>query len=97
MAEFAESFGDAATLEVLDIYAASEQPITGITAAALVAAIAGAKNAPGKVEFAASFAEAAERIAARAKAGDVIITLGAGNVSQAAAVVMGALKAGNRE
>jgi UDP-N-acetylmuramate--alanine ligase len=92
MAEFAEAFGHADTLQVLDIYAASEQPIAGITSAALVSAIAKSDDAPDHVEYAASFAEAAERLAKAAHHGDVVMTLGAGNVSQAAAVVMDALK-----
>jgi len=94
MAEFAEAFGHADTLQVLDIYAASEQPIPGITSAALVSAIAKSDDAPDQVEYASSFAEAAERLAKAAHHGDVVMTLGAGNVSQAAAVVMDALKAG---
>jgi len=93
LGEFAESFGDASTLEVLDIYAASEQPIANVTAQALVKAIASGSKPPQQVEYAGSIAEAAERIAARAKAGDAVITLGAGNVSQAGAVVLDALKA----
>src|ERR1700704_691988 len=36
MAEFARAFGDADRVEVLDIYAASEEPIAGVTAEALV-------------------------------------------------------------
>jgi len=94
MAEFADSFGDASSLEILNIYAASEKPIDGVTAQALVKAIANGGHAPAVVEYAADFAEAAERLAARAVEGDLILTLGAGNVSQAGAVVLEALKAG---
>src|SRR6267154_4039067 len=36
MTEFAGAFGDADTVQVLDIYAASEEPIPGVDAAALV-------------------------------------------------------------
>ncbi len=43
---------------------------------ALVAAIGGAG-----VHYAASFEEAAEAVAAEARAGDAILTLGAGNIS----------------
>jgi UDP-N-acetylmuramate--alanine ligase len=92
MAEFAESFGDADTVEILDIYAASEKPIAGITAQTLVDAIAKSKSRPKTVEYANGFAEAAARLAKAAKDGDVVLTLGAGNVSQAAAVMMEALK-----
>jgi len=92
MGEFAEAFGVAETVEVLDIYAASEQPIEGVTGEALVAAIAAGKSRPEMVEHAATQAEAAERLAKRAGEGDVILTLGAGNVSQAAALVLAALR-----
>jgi UDP-N-acetylmuramate--alanine ligase len=83
MAEFAGAFGDADTVQILDIYAASEEPIPGIDAAGLVKAI----HSNG-VEYAASFEAAAERAASQASAGDAILTLGAGNVSQIAAMVL---------
>ncbi len=86
MEEFASAFTGAASVEVLDIYPASEQPIPGIDAAALV----GAAAQPG-MRHAPSFAEAAERVAALAQDGDVVLTLGAGNVSQVAALVLAAL------
>jgi UDP-N-acetylmuramate--alanine ligase len=67
MEEFATAFGDADSLVVVDIYPASEQPIEGITAEALASRIRG--NAKSVV-YAKSFDEA------------VILTLGAGSVSQ---------------
>ena len=76
-------------MQVLDIYPASEQPIPGVTAEALVAAA----RQPG-MRHASSFAEAAERVAALAEDGDAVLTLGAGNVSQAAPMVLQALRAG---
>ena len=89
MEEFATSFDDAATVEVLDIYAASEEPIEGVTAQALVKAI-GREG----VEYARSAEDAVARIAARAEAGDVILTLGAGSVSGVAPLVIERLQAG---
>src|ERR1700723_602065 len=53
MAEFAACFEDADTVQVLDIYAASEEPIAGVDAPALVRAV-GRKE----VQYAASFEEA---------------------------------------
>ncbi len=89
MAEFALAFHDADTVQVLDIYAASEEPIPGVDAHALVTAI----RASGEtVEYAASFQEAVERLADAAQAGDAVMTLGAGSVSHAAAMVLEALK-----
>ena len=86
LSEFATSFADATTVEILDIYAASEEPIEGITAKALVRAV-GAEG----VEYAASTEEAISRIVKRAKDGDVILTQGAGSVSQIAPLVLESL------
>ncbi len=85
--EFARAFTGAATVEVLDIYPASEPPIPGIDAPALVTAA----GQPG-MAHARSFAEAAERTSARAQAGDLILTLGAGSVAQMGPMVLDALR-----
>ena len=71
---------------MLDIYAASETPIPGIDAEAMIAAA----RQPG-MRYARSFAEAAERAAADAENGDMILTLGAGSVVQVAPLVLEAL------
>ncbi len=78
--EFATAFGDADSVTVVDIYAASEAAILGINSRVLVERI----NASGKrnASYAGSFAEAAERVVELAAPGDMILTLGAGNVSQ---------------
>ncbi len=83
MEEFVHAFDDAASVEVLDIYAASEEPIPGITAEALVKAVG-----RSEVGYAASSNEAIARAASRAREGDAILTLGAGSVSQLAPVVL---------
>jgi UDP-N-acetylmuramate--alanine ligase len=88
MAEFATAFDEADTVQVLDIYAASEDPIPGVDSRALVHAIG--RN---QVQYAASFEEAISRAVAQAVDGDVIVTLGAGSVSQAAPRVLEALAA----
>jgi UDP-N-acetylmuramate--alanine ligase len=87
LAEFSGAFVDADTAEILDIYAASEEPIAGVNAAALVAAIA----TPG-VEYAASFEDAAHAVVKHASDGDVILTLGAGNISGIAPQVLELLR-----
>jgi len=79
MDEFSAAFGDADTLFLLDIYPASEAPIPGITAQALARKIAAAGHA---VTCVSSFPEAAMVAAAVAQSGDMVLTLGAGNVSQ---------------
>jgi UDP-N-acetylmuramate--alanine ligase len=91
MDDFAHAFHDADTLLVLDIYAASELPIDGITGEALARRIreAGEQDAC----YAASFAEATEAVVARAHEGDMILTLGAGSVSQFGPTILEKLQA----
>jgi UDP-N-acetylmuramate--alanine ligase len=89
--DFAVSFGDADGVQVLDIYAASEQPIEGVSGETLAAAIRAQHG--GRVMYAASMAEAVERLAADARPGDMVLTLGAGSVSQAGPMVLEALGA----
>jgi UDP-N-acetylmuramate--alanine ligase len=88
MAEFATAFKDADGVEVLDIYAASEEPIAGVDAGVLVKAIGGAGTSVG---YAASVGAGVEALAKEAQAGDVILTLGAGSVSQAGPLLLEAL------
>lgn len=90
MDEFAKCFIDADTLLVLDIYAASEQPIAGVTGLSLAQKIHVAGDRPA--EFAANFDAAVERVVSIAQPGDVILTLGAGNVSQLGPTIVQALK-----
>jgi UDP-N-acetylmuramate--alanine ligase len=85
MDEFTGAFGDADTLFLLDIYPASEAPIPGITAQALVQRISAAGR---DVKYVSSFPEAAAAAASVAQAGDMIMTLGAGNVSQLGPVIL---------
>jgi UDP-N-acetylmuramate--alanine ligase len=93
MEEFVHAFDDADSVEILDIYAASEEPIPGITAQALVKAIRQSHGAADGIEYAASSDEAISRAIAHAQEGDVILTLGAGNVSHLAPVVVEQLSA----
>ena len=58
MDEFVNAFHDADSLVILDIYAASEPPIEGVTGRAFSPPHPGAQQDP---LYAASFAEAAER------------------------------------
>jgi UDP-N-acetylmuramate--alanine ligase len=92
MAEFASAFADADAVQVLDIYAASEPPIDGITGAVLAERIAAANAGAGRAEFAPSVQEAIAAVVADAKPGDLVITQGAGSVSQFAPLLLEALK-----
>jgi UDP-N-acetylmuramate--alanine ligase len=91
MDDFATAFGDADSLFLLDIYAASEPPIEGVTSQALVARI---REVGGREAWhAGSFGEAASAAAAAAQPGDMILTLGAGSVSQLGQMILEKLQA----
>ena len=83
--EFATAFGNADTLQLLDIYAASEEAIPGVTASGLAKRIASAGK---QAEYVTSFADAASHAASRAKSGDLVLTLGAGSVYQVGPLVL---------
>jgi UDP-N-acetylmuramate--alanine ligase len=83
--KFATAFRDADSLFVLDIYAASETPIEGITGEALADTI---RKTGTPARYMASFAEAAEAVTAEANEGDMILTLGAGSVSQLGSMIL---------
>jgi UDP-N-acetylmuramate--alanine ligase len=89
--EFAGAFADADNVIVLPIYAASEEPIPGVTAEALAERIRKQQGSPC-VDFAPEFALAVSAVAANASAGDMILTLGAGSVSQLAPQILAALE-----
>jgi len=84
--EFTTAFGDADSLFVLDIYAASEKPIEGVSGQALASTIR--ENGGGNAQYVSSFGGAASAAAAVAEDGDMILTLGAGSVSQLGPIIL---------
>jgi UDP-N-acetylmuramate--alanine ligase len=86
MDQFAGAFRDADTVIVLPIYAASEEPIPGVTAEGLAERIVGPQ-----VQYAGDISAAIASVAAQAKKGDLILTLGAGSVSQLGPQILAAL------
>jgi UDP-N-acetylmuramate--alanine ligase len=93
--EFGGAFSDADTVVVLPIYAASEEPIPGVTAERLAERIQAGKNGP-RVEFAPDFAAAVAAVTTEAQLGDLILTLGAGSVSQLGPQILAALEESTR-
>jgi UDP-N-acetylmuramate--alanine ligase len=90
MEEFTTAFGDADSLFVLDIYAASEKPIEGISGEALARTIR--EQGGRSAEYVSSFADAVRVAVAAAGDGDMILTLGAGSVSQLGPMILEKLK-----
>jgi UDP-N-acetylmuramate--alanine ligase len=78
MDEFARSFNNADVLMVTDIYAASEDPIEGVSAESLVGAVRrfGHKDA----RYVGTIEEATQALLEEVRPNDMVITLGAGNV-----------------
>ncbi len=78
--EFGRCFGDADQVWVMDVYAAGETAIPGVTGETVVrsARDQGARH----VHYTAGAAEAVEAAIREARAGDVLLTLGAGDVSR---------------
>jgi len=90
MDEFALAFNNADVLYVLDIYAASEAPIEGITAEVLTENIRrfGHKNAT----YIGDIDTAAARVSKELLEGDLVITLGAGSVTRLSEEILEELK-----
>jgi UDP-N-acetylmuramate--alanine ligase len=94
--EFGAAFGDADSVAVLPIYAASEEPLPGITAELVAERIKSSKaysKACPRVVYAGDFSSAVAAATQQARDGDLILTLGAGSVSQLAPQVLAALQA----
>ena len=89
--EFGRCFGDADRVWLLDVYAAGESPIPGATGESL-AESARAQGA-AHVHFAPDPAAAVAEIAAEARPGDLVITLGAGDVWKLGDEVLSRLRA----
>jgi len=86
MDDFATAFENADSVLVLDIYPASERPIEGITGQVLARRISEKGSRPAG--YVSSFEEAATAVSAVAQQGDMVLTLGAGNVSQLGPMVL---------
>ncbi|MCR6544481.1 UDP-N-acetylmuramate--L-alanine ligase [Dehalobacterium formicoaceticum] len=80
--EFGESFSGADLVIINEIYSASEKPMPGVSAQLIVRAIKNS-NPDLEVVFCATEDEIVEFLCREGKPGDLIITMGAGNIRQA--------------
>ena len=90
MDEFAKSFHQADVVYVLDIYAASEQAIEGVTGRILADRIRDFGHR--SVEYTGTIERTVEMVVAKVRDKDVVLTLGAGNVWQAGEMVLETLR-----
>jgi UDP-N-acetylmuramate--alanine ligase len=91
--EFARAFHQSDSLFVLDIYAASEKPIPGVTAEALAERIR--QFGHRAVEYVGTIPRGVDALVDAAREGDLVLTLGAGNVWQAGDAVLARLRGGS--
>lgn len=92
-ATFAQAFGEALALAdevvVMDVYAAREEPVPGVSGALIADAVA---LATGHAAFEPDRAVVAARVAASARDGDLVITVGAGDVTDLGPVILDLLE-----
>ncbi|HWC97910.1 MAG TPA: cyanophycin synthetase, partial [Candidatus Sulfopaludibacter sp.] len=90
MDEFARAFNQADSLFVMDIYAASEKPIEGVSAESLVERIRqfGHRGA----EYVGTMDRGVDALVKVAGKGDLVLTLGAGSITQAGDKVLEKLR-----
>ena len=83
--DFLESFSEADHVILVDIYspAGRETPIAGVTSQSLIA-----KMRHPSARYADSFDSAVEIIAADARAGDLVLTMGAGTITTASSQIV---------
>jgi UDP-N-acetylmuramate--alanine ligase len=86
--EFAQSLALSDFVYLLEIYAASEKPMEGVSSLLISRLMS-----PEKVKFEPSMLQVVADVAKAAKPGDVIITLGAGDVSSLSVPILDALMA----
>jgi UDP-N-acetylmuramate--alanine ligase len=87
---FADALAAADAVCVTEIYPAREEPMPGVTGRLIVDELA--RLRPGmRIGWAPSLAEAAGIVAHWARPGDTVLTLGAGDVDRAAALILEAL------
>lgn len=78
MDDFTSSFNDADSVVLLDIYPAGEKPIEGVNSETLFKGIK--KAGHGSVQYSADREDAIGHIISNIGRGDILLTLGAGNV-----------------
>lgn len=79
--EFAAGLAGADVVAVADIYAAREDPLPGVTGELVVERLRGRKDFAGEVHYLPRREALAHELAALVRPGDVVLTVGAGDVT----------------
>ena len=88
--EFGEALALADEVVVMEVYSAGEDPIPGATGESVAAAV---PLPAERVLFEPSWSAVAERLVERAREGDVVLTMGAGDVTMVGPEVLALLEA----
>jgi UDP-N-acetylmuramate--alanine ligase len=88
LADFGPALAPADVVVLTDIYAAGEPPIPGVTLEALADAV---RQSAADVRVVRDLAQVPQEVAALARAGDLVITLGAGSISAVGDRILAAL------
>jgi UDP-N-acetylmuramate--alanine ligase len=80
--QFGHCFDGAHKVFISDIYPAGEKPIPGVSAHTIIERVK--KESSVKIEYAPSIDAMLDRVSEEARAGDVVITMGAGDITKAA-------------
>jgi UDP-N-acetylmuramate--alanine ligase len=84
--EFGRALDDADEVFVLDVYAAREQPLAGVSGATV------AEHVSVPVHYVPDFSAVADQVADAASPGDVVITMGAGDVTMLGTEILNSLQ-----
>jgi UDP-N-acetylmuramate--alanine ligase len=84
-AEFGRALAGADVVVVMDVYAAREDPIAGVTGALVAAEV---PLEPDRVRFEPDWSAVPELAASLAQPGDVVVTIGAGDVTRIGPLVL---------
>jgi len=90
LAEFGTALAPADEVVLTDIYAASEDPIPGVTVEALAAAVNAVRTTP--VHVVKRLDDVAAAVADIVRSGDLVLTLGAGSIGGLAASLVAELE-----
>lgn len=85
--EFGAALDNADEVFVLDVYAAREQPLPGVSGATVV------EHVSAPAHYLPDFSAVAAEVAAAARPGDVVVTMGAGDVTMLGPEILAAIEA----
>jgi UDP-N-acetylmuramate--alanine ligase len=93
-AEFGAALGLADEVVVLDVYAAREDPEPGVTGRLVADAVPGGPVFRGTVRYVPEFGDVPKVVAALAEPGDLVLTMGAGDITRMGPLVLAELADG---